>query len=227
MGGLNIDLDPYLLPMALCADAVLEGENLIGDPTEGALIVLAAKGGLDLNETRTAYPRVAEVPFDSDYKFMATFHEMSAADGSRVVRCYVKGAPDVLIDRGGSYRDPNGTLVRITDENRSSALEANDRMAESGHRVMVVAQREFDPTMFDPSADLISLVQDLTLLAMVGIVDPPRAEAKAAIAECAEAGIRVRIDHRRSRDDGGRDRRGTRDTGEGRHRAGVRRHARR
>jgi P-type Ca2+ transporter type 2C len=193
VGGLNIDLDPYLLPMALCADAVLEGENLIGDPTEGALIVLAAKGGLDLNETRAAYPRIAEVPFDSDYKFMATFHEMSAADGSRVVRCYVKGAPDVLIDRGGSYRDPNGTIVRIIDENRSSALEANDRMAESGHRVMVVAQREFDPTTFDPSADLISLVQDLTLLAMVGIVDPPRAEAKAAIAECAEAGIRVRM----------------------------------
>jgi P-type Ca2+ transporter type 2C len=193
VGGLNIDLDPYLLPMALCADAVLEGEKLIGDPTEGALIVLAAKGGLDLNETRTAYPRIAEVPFDSDYKFMATFHEMSAADGSRVVQCYVKGAPDVLIDRGGSYRDPNGTIVRITDENRSSALEANDRMAESGHRVMVVAQREFDPTTFDPSADLISLVQDLTLLAMVGIVDPPRAEAKAAIAECADAGIRVRM----------------------------------
>ena len=85
------------------------------------------------------------MPFDSDYKFMATFHEMSAADGSRVVRCYVKGAPDVLIDRGGSYRDPNGTIVRITDENRSSALEANDRMAESGHRVMVVAQRRVRP----------------------------------------------------------------------------------
>jgi Ca2+-transporting ATPase len=192
-GGSNFDLDPYLLPMALCADAVLEGERLIGDPTEGALIVLAAKGGLDLNETRSAYPRIAEVPFDSDYKFMATFHEMPGADGSSVVRCYVKGAPDVLIGRGGSYRDPNGTAVRITDENRSSALEANDRMAGSGHRVMVVAQREFDPTTFDPSADLISLVQDLTLLAMVGIVDPPRAEAKAAIAECKDAGIRVRM----------------------------------
>jgi P-type Ca2+ transporter type 2C len=192
-GGSNFDLDPYLLPMALCADAVLEGERLIGDPTEGALIVLAAKGGLDLNETRSVYPRIAEVPFDSDYKFMATFHEMTGTDGSRVVRCYVKGAPDVLIGRGGSYRDPNGTAVRITDENRSSALEANDRMAESGHRVMVVAQREFDPTTFDPSADLISLVQDLTLLAMVGIVDPPRAEAKAAIAEGKDAGIRVRM----------------------------------
>ena len=85
--------------MVLCADAVLDGEALIGDPTEGALIVLGAKGGLDINETRAALPRVAEVPFDSDYKFMATFHEMKADDGRPVVRCYVKGAPDVLIAR--------------------------------------------------------------------------------------------------------------------------------
>jgi Ca2+-transporting ATPase len=67
VGGLNIDLDPYLLPMILCADAVLDGQALIGDPTEGALIVLAAKGGLDIAETRSSYPRIAEVPFDSDY----------------------------------------------------------------------------------------------------------------------------------------------------------------
>jgi Ca2+-transporting ATPase len=193
VGGLNIDLDAYLLPMALCADAVLDGERLIGDPTEGALIVLAAKGGLDLDETKTSYPRVAEVPFDSEYKFMATFHEMTGTEGSPVVRCYVKGAPDVLIARGGSYRVPDGTLISITDENRSFALEANDRMAEAGERVMVVAQRDFDRSSFDPAGDLIGLVQDLTLLAMVGIVDPPRAEAKAAIAECTDAGIRVRM----------------------------------
>ena len=94
--------------MVLCADAVLDGETLIGDPTEGALIVLGAKGGLDIDETRRDYPRVAEVPFDSDYKFMATFHEMTGADGTPVVRCYVKGAPDVLISRGGTYRSPDG-----------------------------------------------------------------------------------------------------------------------
>jgi P-type Ca2+ transporter type 2C len=166
VGGLNIDLDPYLLPMALCADAVLDGEDLIGDPTEGALIVLAAKGGLDLEETRRSYPRIAEVPFDSDYKFMATFHNMTGAKGEPVVRCYVKGAPDVLISRGGSYRDPDGTLVPITDGNRSLALEANDRMAASGERVMVVAQRDLDPASFDPGGDLLGLVTDLTLLAM-------------------------------------------------------------
>jgi Ca2+-transporting ATPase len=193
VGGLNIDLDPYLLPMILCADAVLDGESLIGDPTEGALIVLAAKGGLDISETRATYPRIAEVPFDSDYKFMATFHEMPGPDGRPVVRCYVKGAPDVLISRGGSYRDPDGTVVGVTDSNRHLATEANDRMAASGERVMVVAQRDLDPKSFDPAGDLLELVQDLTLLAMAGIVDPPRSEAKAAIAECRDAGIRVRM----------------------------------
>jgi P-type Ca2+ transporter type 2C len=193
VGGSHIDLDPYLLPMVLCADAVLDGEDLIGDPTEGALIVLGAKGGLDLAETRSAYPRIAEVPFDSDYKFMATFHNMTGPDGRPVVRCYVKGAPDVLISRSRTYRGPEGTLVPINDQNRSLALEANDRIAAAGERVMVVAQRDLDPASFNPDGELLGLVQDLTLLAMVGIVDPPRAEAKAAIAECRQAGIRVRM----------------------------------
>ena len=193
VGGSRIDLDPYLLPMILCADAVLEGDGLIGDPTEGALIVLGAKGGLDVDETRATYPRIAEVPFDSEYKFMATFHEMTEPGRGHVVRCYVKGAPDVLISRGGSYRSPDGTLVPITDDNRHLALEANDRMAEGGERVMVVAQRDFDPATFDRAGDLLSLVEDLTLLAMVGIVDPPRPEARDAIARCKSAGIRVRM----------------------------------
>jgi P-type Ca2+ transporter type 2C len=193
IGGANIDLDHCLLPMVLCADAVLDGESLIGDPTEGALIVLGAKGGLDIERTRSTYPRVAEVPFDSDYKFMATFHEMTDRDGSPVIRCYVKGAPDVLIARGGSYLGPDGETVSVTEENKTLAIEANDRMAASGERVMVVAQRDFDPGSFDPNANLIEVVSDLTLLAMVGIVDPPRSEAKAAIAKCHDAGIRVRM----------------------------------
>jgi len=193
VGGSHIDLDPYLLPMILCADAVLDGESLIGDPTEGALIVLGAKGGLDIEETRATFPRIAEVPFDSEYKFMATFHEMTGPRGEPVVRCYVKGAPDVLISRSASYREPNGTVVPVTDENRHLALEANDRIAESGERVMVVAQRDLDPATVDRNGELLGLVQDLTLLAMVGIVDPPRPEARDAIAECRSAGIRVRM----------------------------------
>ncbi len=193
VGGSRFDLDPYLLPTVLCADAVLDGEDLIGDPTEGALIVLGAKGGLDIDETRKTHPRIAEVPFDSDYKFMATFHEMTGSDGRPVVRCYVKGAPDVLIAKGTTYRTPEGELLQVTDENRHLATEGNARLAEGGQRVMVVAQRDLDPGSFDPAGDLIGLVEQLTLLAMVGIVDPPRSEAKAAIAECRSAGIRVRM----------------------------------
>jgi Ca2+-transporting ATPase len=193
-GGAKFDLDQILLPMALCADARLEeGGALIGDPTEGALIVLAEKGGISVDGAREMYPRIAEVPFDSDYKFMATFHKMTDEKGKQVVRAFVKGAPDVLITRGGSFWTPTGDLVSITDDNRHLALAENDRMAQSGERVMVVARRDFDPQTFDPKGKLLDLITDLTLLAMVGIVDPPRTEAKDAIAKCHSAGIQVRM----------------------------------
>ncbi len=192
-GGAKIDLDAVLLPMALCADARLDGEALIGDPTEGALIVLAEKGGISVDGARQMYPRVAEVPFDSDYKFMATFHNIKNEQGQPVVRCFVKGGPDVVIARSNSYWTPDGALHPITDDNRKLALNENERMAKTGERVMVVARRDFDPATFDPKAKLLDVVKDLTLLAMVGIVDPPRAEAKDAIAKCHSAGIQVRM----------------------------------
>ncbi len=192
-GGAKIDLEQVMLPMALCADARLDGESLIGDPTEGALIVLAEKGGIHVDGAREMYPRVAEVPFDSDYKFMATFHSMVDESGNPVIRCFVKGAPDVLIARAGSYWMPDGAPGAITDENRQLALLENTRMAQSGERVMVVARRDFDPQSFNPRGNLIDLVDDLTLLAMVGIVDPPRPEARDAISKCHSAGIQVRM----------------------------------
>ncbi len=179
--------------MILCADASLDGTALIGDPTEGALIVLAAKGGLDIDETRRSYPRIAEVPFDSDYKFMATFHNFTDRSGRPVIRCFVKGAPDVVIGRSSLYWHPEGETREITDENRHNALDLNDEIAATGERVMVVARRDFDPSTFEPKGDLLGQVTDLEMLAMVGIVDPPRAEAKASIAECISAGIRVRM----------------------------------
>lgn len=192
-GGAIVDLNQILLPMALCADARLDGGTLIGDPTEGALIVLAEKGGISVDGAREMYPRVAEVPFDSDYKFMATFHNMTNEQGKPVVRAFVKGAPDVLIARGGYYWMPGEEKRPITDENRKLALDENERIAKAGERVMVVARKDFDPASFDPKAKLIDLMQDLTLLAMVGIVDPPRNEAKDAIAKCHSAGIQVRM----------------------------------
>jgi Ca2+-transporting ATPase len=192
-GGSKIDLEPILLPMALCADARLDGEALIGDPTEGALIVLAEKGGISVDAAREMYPRIAEVPFDSDYKFMATFHQMTDEQGKPVVRAFVKGAPDVLINRSASYYVPGSGVMAGTHDAGALALKENDRMAAAGERVMVVGRRDFDPATFDPQGKLIDLITDLTLLAMVGIVDPPRPEARDAIARCHSAGIQVRM----------------------------------
>jgi Ca2+-transporting ATPase len=193
VGDATINLDPYVLPMVLCSDAVLDGPNIVGDPTEGALIVLAAKCGIDITETRAEIPRIAEVPFDAEYKFMATFHRVTNSNGAPAVRCYVKGAPDVLISISSHFRGSDGAILPVTDERLRLALEANDRMASRGERVMVVGQRDFSPAEVDFDGDLKSLITDITLLAMVGIVDPPRKEAKAAIAECKAAGIRVRM----------------------------------
>jgi Ca2+-transporting ATPase len=193
-GGAKVDLEQILLPMALCADARLDDSGaLIGDPTEGALIVLAEKGGISVDGARQMYPRVAEVPFDSDYKFMATFHNLTNEQGKPVVRAFVKGAPDVLIARSSYYWMPGEEKRPVTDENRKLALDENERIAKAGERIMVVARKDFDPATFDPKAKLIDLMQDLTLLAMVGIVDPPRNEAKDAIAKCHSAGIQVRM----------------------------------
>jgi Ca2+-transporting ATPase len=96
----EVSLEQFMFPLALAADAVItDMGEMIGDPTEGALVVLAEKGGLDLTLTRERYPRVAELPFDTAYKLMATFHRMTDDAGSDVIRCFVKGAPDQLLAR--------------------------------------------------------------------------------------------------------------------------------
>ncbi len=190
-GETDAPLEPYLLPMALANDAAVRDGGIVGDPTEAALVVLAAKGGLDVDETRRVYPRVGEVPFDSEYKLMATFHEMEE-DGRKVVRCFVKGAPDVLLARSSQIRDADGSTVPAEGA-RDLVLAENDRLAGEGLRVLAVAARDLDPVAFAADGTLLDEVQDLTLLALVGIVDPPRREARDAIAHCKEAGIRARM----------------------------------
>ena len=128
-GAGETDLDPILLPMVLCSDAVVEDAALVGDPTEGALVVLAQKGGIMVRATRQEYPRVAEVPFDSAYKLMATFHNMVNADNEPVVRCYVKGAPDVLIERSSNIFGTGGSTDPLDGKARTRALELNDKLA--------------------------------------------------------------------------------------------------
>jgi Ca2+-transporting ATPase len=187
----DMELEPFLLPMALANDASVSAGEIVGDPTEAALVVLASKGGLDVAGTRRLYPRVAEVPFDSDYKFMATFHTMED-EGRQVIRCLVKGAPDVLLARSAVARGADGQPIPIA-LGRDRVVEANDRLAREGLRVLAVASRDLDPADFSADGELLDEVRDLTLLARVGIVDPPRKEARDAIARCREAGIRVRM----------------------------------
>jgi Ca2+-transporting ATPase len=184
----DVPIEPFLLPMVLASDAVVTDGKLIGDPTEGALVVLAEKGGVDARTTREQYPRVAELPFDAAYKMMATFHHM---DG--VIRCFVKGAPDQLLARAAQVPGDDLALMPVDDDFRDRYLAENSRLAEQGLRVMATGRKDFDPATFDPDGDLLPMLDGLTVLALVGIVDPPRPQAQAAIERAHSAGIEVRM----------------------------------
>ncbi|MFM7045243.1 MAG: ATPase, partial [Ilumatobacteraceae bacterium] len=132
-------------------------------------MVLAAKGGVDVNEARRRHPRLAEVPFDSANKFMATVHEMITDSGDRVVRLLAKGAPDVLLARATTVIDRNGARAPMA-AHHDEVLAHNERLASQGLRVLAVAIREFDPDTWHEFAagggDPTSLVDDLTLFAL-------------------------------------------------------------
>ena len=220
-------LDALLLPMALCADAEIRDGGLVGDPTEGALVVLAAKGGVDPTLTRERYPRVATLPFDAAYKFMATFHRMTDDDGQGRHPRLRQGRA-----RTSSWRVPRRRRAPTAssypiDEVREPYLAENERLGAQGLRVLATAQRDFDPKTFDPNADLLPLVADLELLALVGIVDPPRAEARDAIAKAHVGRHPGPDDHRRPRHHRRGDRPPARHHGPGDHRRRVRRDVRR
>ena len=187
-------LDAFLLPCVLAADAVVKDGDLIGDPTEGALVVLAEKGGVSAIATRETYPRVATLPFDAAYKMMATFHAMKDERGRDVIRGFVKGAPDQLLARGTTVITPDlsGTSP-VDDAMKQRFLDENERLGSKGLRVMATGRKDFDPKTFDANADLLPLLDGMTLLALVGIVDPPRPAAKVSIADAHSAGIQVRM----------------------------------
>ncbi|WP_299087196.1 HAD-IC family P-type ATPase [uncultured Microbacterium sp.] len=175
------DLAAVLAVADLCNDAhITRGEegrfSLVGEPTEGALKVVAMKGGAGVSGTR----RVGVVPFDSENKFMATLNE--AADGSRAI--LVKGAPDRLLDRSLTQRGSAGAEPL----DRSFWDAAVDELSAQGLRVLAAARK---PTRADDVS--IDDLGDLEFLGLWGIVDPPRPEAIEAIADCHTAGIRVKM----------------------------------
>ncbi len=185
-------LTEAVVAMTLCSDAVLHDGEVIGDPTEGALVVLAEKGGVDVADTRAERPRVLEIPFESEHKFMATFHGWVDHQGRDVVRCFIKGAPDVLAGRANRYVGAEG-IAPFDDEARARYARANEELAAQGLRVLAVGTEDFPADEFQSPDNPSELLDRIVLIALVGIQDPPRPEARLAIAQCRAAGIRVRM----------------------------------
>ena len=184
------DFTQLALGLTLCSDATVSDDGVvIGDPTEAALVVLAAKMGADAELTRSQYPRAAEVPFDSAYKFMATFHEVPQ-DGTTRLVALVKGGPDVVLDRCSTVLTADGPAP--IDAERQAVLEANRSLSEQGLRVLAFAVRRFVPGSPVP-ADPMAEITDLTFVGLVGIIDPLRPSSKEAVRVALEAGIEVRM----------------------------------
>jgi len=172
----------------LCNDAsIVKAENgeysCIGDPTEGALTTLGMKCDMKRNETMDKYPRIQELPFDSDRKMMTTYHT-GIVEGKLV--SYTKGGPDIVLSRCTKYLDETGehdmdinVLKRIQDQNHAFCLDAI--------RVLAFAYKVHD---LDASPDF-KHENDMVFIGLIGMIDPAREEAKAAIAVCKEAGIRT------------------------------------
>ncbi|WP_079079080.1 cation-translocating P-type ATPase [Streptomyces sp. DSM 15324] len=190
-GGEVADAAPVREPLrvaGLCCDARLvpptgPGEHwrVLGDTTEGALLVVAAKAGLDLEAEAAATPRVTEFPFDSDRKLMTTVHRTATGH-----QAYVKGAPGEVLTRC-TARKREGRQEPLTERDCAAVVAAGDALASQGLRVLAVARREVD----GPRPAQAEAESGLTLLGLVGMLDPPRPEVTDAVAACRRAGIRI------------------------------------
>ena len=190
--GVSDTIDEAILPYIVASDAKLVDGKVVGDPTEGALLVLAHKAGLDTDATRERYPRLATLPFDPTYKLMAAFTRPPDDSGKDVVRCYVKGAAPAVMSHAASALSA-GTSIPWDAELRAKAQDNVQRMGEDGLRVMAAGFRDIEAASFDPDGDLLGYVDGLEITSLVGMVDPPRAESKQAVADAQKAHIRVRM----------------------------------
>ena len=179
----------------LCNDAELfqvEGVwKVEGDPTEGALYPFGNKLGMDRKTEQQAYPRIDAIPFESEHKFMATLHR--AADGTEAI--YVKGAPEVIMDACDRQQLNDGQTAPF---NREHFMQVADKLAAQGERVLALAWLE-NPGVQAGRLGPADLPQNLVLVGLIGLLDPPRQEAIVAVKECHAGGIRVTMitgDHR-------------------------------
>jgi P-type Ca2+ transporter type 2C len=179
----DLSVKTFMTAMAISNDAHMnEGGDVAGDPTEVALYKTAMDNGFDKRMLEKDFPRVGEIPFDSDRKRMTTFHRWLESDGQYV--SITKGAIEVLTERSSGILTSEGVKPLNIDEIQQS----NDRMAADGLRVLCIAMRRWEELPQDMSSENAEV--GLTILGLIGIMDPPREEAKEAIALCKTAGIK-------------------------------------
>jgi Ca2+-transporting ATPase len=179
-------LQKLIYGTVLCngAQLVKDGNQfkIIGDPTEGALLTMAGKAGIDKKSLENQFNFVEEIPFDSERKQMTIIRR----EADRFV-AYVKGAPDILL-ANCSRQDENDKVIDLLPESRNEIMKANSDLANRAMRVLAVAYREFDE--MPVSIDAASIETDLVFLGLVAMIDPPRPEVKLAMKDCRSAGIR-------------------------------------
>jgi len=185
-------IEDAILPYVVASDAKLVDGKVVGDPTEGALLILGHKAGLDIDGTRERLPRLATLPFDPTYKLMATFCSATDASGRPVVRCFVKGAAPAVMERATTALSDGASLPWDAELNAQHESHM-ERMEGEGRRVMAAATRDLDADGFDAEGDLLGYVTGLQMTSLVGMVDPPRNESKDAVAAAQAAHIRVRM----------------------------------
>jgi P-type Ca2+ transporter type 2C len=194
-GPLRVELERALSAADRANNAELQQRDgrwaVVGDPTEGALVVAARKAGLDAESLDARLKRVGEVPFSSERKLMSTVHEDAERDAQPVV--FTKGAPDVLLAR--CSQESFGDKVRpLTDERRAEILRVNEDLAGEALRTLGVAARDLPGEAIGGNDDGDGVdervEEDLAFLGLIGMIDPPRQEAKEAVARARSAGIR-------------------------------------
>ncbi len=203
------EVTPLLVPCAVCNDAVLQQEKgdwiILGDPTEGALVTLAGKAGIEQDQWNSKLPRVGEFPFSSERKRMSVICQVEQVDTgvsvlpdvdpaiSNLVKnnenylMFTKGSPELILQRC-TYIYARNSAVELTQQQRDRVLAANERMAGEGLRVLGFAYKplsEKPPENSDEQCE-----QELVWLGLVGMLDAPRPEVRKAVHECREAGIR-------------------------------------
>ncbi|NEO84593.1 MAG: cation-transporting P-type ATPase [Spirulina sp. SIO3F2] len=184
------EIQALLMGVALCNDALLQYDQakeewqVLGDPTEGALLTVAAKAGLDPEPLRKEYSRLAEAPFSSERKRMSVITQGSPSADPLL---FCKGSPELLLAACTNYQFED-VPHRLTSANREAIAAQNDQMAQRGLRVLGVAYKAINPKHLDQ--DPAKLETDLTWLGLVGMMDAPRPEVAQAVQQCRAAGIR-------------------------------------